>query len=100
MENNQGFNQQPQQPQQGGAGLAIASMVLGICSIVFCCVWYLSAVLAIVGLVLAIVSLKGEKPGRGMAIAGLITSIIGLVIVVVVVFILGMSLADLNSYYY
>ncbi len=37
---------------QGGKGFAIASMVLGIVSIVFaCCLWYISLVAGIVGLI-------------------------------------------------
>lgn len=100
MDNNQGFNQVPQQPQ-GSAGLSIASMVLGICSIVLCCLGYLAIIMAIIGLVLGIVSLKGQKPGRGMAIAGIVTSSIGLVLLVVLL-IIGFSIGDAinESYYY
>lgn len=99
MDNNQNFNQMPQQPQ-GGAGLAIASMVLGICSIVFCCLGYIAIVIAIVGLILGIVSLKGQRAGRGMAIAGIITSAIGLILLVVLL-IVGFSVMDsVDSSYY
>lgn len=62
------------------AGMAIASMVLGIVALVFsCCLWYITIPGAVVGLVLAIISLKKEKPGRGMAIAGLVCNIIAIV---------------------
>lgn len=64
----------------GGAGLAIASMVLGIVALVFsCCFYYISIPCAIVGLILAGVSLHGQKGGRGMAIAGLVCSIVSIV---------------------
>lgn len=97
MENNQQFNQQP--PRQGGSGMAIAAMVLGICSIVFSCIWYLSPILAIVGIVLAVVSLKQERPGRGMAIAGLITSIIGIILAIVFILLIATAIADFGSSY-
>jgi hypothetical protein len=64
----------------GGNGMAVASLVLGILSILF--VWIplvgmISWVLSTVGLVLGLVALS--KPfGRGMAIAGSICSGIGL----------------------
>ena len=72
---NQGGYVQPQ-----SNGLAVASLVLGILSIVF--VWIpfvglISWILAPVGLVLGLVALS--KPyGRGMAIAGTVCSAVGL----------------------
>ena len=61
-------------------GPAIASMVLGIVSIVF---WYFGIVTGVIGLVLGVTSLKkvqprGTKRGRGMAIAGIVCSIVAL----------------------
>jgi hypothetical protein len=55
-------------------GMAIASMVLGILSLVICWVGW---ILGVVGLILASVSLGTHKGGKGMAIAGLVTSILG-----------------------
>lgn len=70
---NTNFNE----PQyQGNAGFAIASMVLGILSLVLCCIAYLSLVLGIIGIVLAVISLRKQAPGKGMAIAGLVCSLI------------------------
>ncbi len=61
-------------------GFSIASMVLGIVALALgCCVPYLPIILAVVGLVLAIISLKNHYAGKGMAIAGLVCSIIALV---------------------
>lgn len=71
-------NQYPLQPQS--SGLAVASLVLGILSILF--VWIpivglVSWVLAPVGLVLGLVAMN--RPGsRNMAVAGAILSGIGL----------------------
>ncbi|MCI8771835.1 MAG: DUF4190 domain-containing protein [Lachnospiraceae bacterium] len=63
----------------GGAGLAIASMVLGIVALVLICIPYLPAPLGLIGIVLAGVSLGCGKEGKGMAIAGLVCSIISLI---------------------
>lgn len=63
-----------------GEGLAIASMILGIVALVVsCCFYYVSLPCAIISVVLAAVSLKGKRGGRGMAIAGLVCAIISLV---------------------
>lgn len=70
---------------KGGAGLAIASMVLGIVALVLsCCLWYVSVPCAVVGVILGAVSLQGNYSGRGMAIAGLVCSIVSLVPAVIV----------------
>ncbi|MCQ2465187.1 MAG: DUF4190 domain-containing protein [Oscillospiraceae bacterium] len=61
----------------GSKAMAIVSLVLGIVSIV-CCICGLP--FAVVGLILAILVLVKNKNGRGQAIAGLVTSIIGLII--------------------
>lgn len=71
--------------------MAVASLVLGILSITMC-----SGLTSLPGLVCAIVGMRetgatGAKGGRGLAIAGLVTSIIGLLILAgVVVYIAGM----------
>lgn len=68
------------QEQNGGAGLGIASMVLGIVALVLaCCFYFISLPCALVGVILASVSLAGKKPGKGMAIAGLVCSIVSLI---------------------
>lgn len=66
-----------QSPEQGGKGLSVAGMVLGIVSIVCC--GLIGIICGIVGLVLSIVALKNNRPGRGMAIAGLVCSAVGVV---------------------
>lgn len=89
---------------QGGAGFSIASMVLGILSLVLCCIPYLPTVLGIIGIVLAVISLRKQAPGKGMAIAGLVCSLI-----TVALFLIGlifgaaitsalMDSLDLNSF--
>lgn len=61
------------QEKKGGKGMAIASLILGILSLLCCCIGF---PFAIVGLILAIISLVKGKDGKGLAIAGLITSIV------------------------
>lgn len=58
--------------------MAVASLVLGICSIVFDFIlWWLGLILGIVGLILAILARK-QNPADGKATGGLVCSIIGL----------------------
>ncbi len=82
--------------------LAILGLIFGIVSIVTCCVWYLSAILGIAGIVCSILSKKNGK--SGMATAGIVCSIVGLVLCLVIfvfVVIIGTSseFADLMSLY-
>lgn len=77
--------QQPYQTQnkpQGSSGLSIASMVLGILALVFSCLG-LGWILGIIGLILGIISVYNKNPGRGMAIAGITTSAISIVLIVI-----------------
>lgn len=67
------------------SGMAIAGLVLGILSMVCCCIWYVSAILAILALVFSIITVVKNKPGKGMAIAGIVCGAIGLVMAIVVV---------------
>ena len=87
------------QISEGSEGFSIASMVLGIVSLVLCCSVYISLICAVIGLILGIVAIHNNNPGRGMAIAGVVCSSIALVLLIIIV-IAGLSLpALLNSYY-
>ena len=69
-----------------GKGLAVGALVLGIISLVL--MWFgyaaiLSIILSIVGIVLGVMARKKMPvgvPGRGMATAGMVCSIIALVL--------------------
>jgi len=64
-----------------GKGLSIAGMVLGIVAAALACAWYLSIPCGIVGLVLSILGRKKSQEAgapTGMATAGMILSIIGI----------------------
>ena len=62
----------------GGKGLSIASLILGILSVLCCALPCLNFILAVVGLILAIVAKK--KNAEGPSLVGLILSIVGIVL--------------------
>lgn len=66
--------------QKNTDGLGIASMILGIVSIVICCCYGAGLLLAIPGLVLGLVAKKSPETGNrsGFAIAGIIISSISI----------------------
>ncbi len=71
------------------SGMAIASMVLGICSVLLFWVFILDIILGILAVIFGFVALneikkKGTK-GRGMAIAGVVTGFAGILIVIIAV---------------
>lgn len=68
--------------QKSARAMGIASMTLGILSLVLCCaLWYVSFVIAVTGLILGIISQK--KAGNGFAVAGIVTSSCGILLAVV-----------------
>ncbi|MCH5280495.1 MAG: DUF4190 domain-containing protein [Lachnospiraceae bacterium] len=100
---NNGYDPNQQQPYAGGAyqqpapqqpskTKSILALVFGILSIIIsCCCTYLGIALGIAGIVMAVLSKKdnGDKM-NGMAIAGMVCSIIAIVISVVsIVLVLG-----------
>lgn len=76
---NYSSQQNPQySPQhEGGKGLAIASMVLGIIGLLTVCI-LIGGPISIVGLVLGIVALVKSGAGKGFAITGIVTSSIAI----------------------
>lgn len=113
----QAYQQQPyQQPPQGypmqnqpapAKGKSIASLILGIAGIVLCWVPVLPLITSIIGLVLGIQARKATPrgmPGAGLATAGFVVSIIGLVFSVIysIVWLAmgGVICAALSSGYY
>ena len=71
------MNNDPMPPQDGGQGMSVAGMVLGIVSVVCC--GLIGIICGVVGVILSGLALKDNKPGRGMAIAGVACSIVGIV---------------------
>jgi|GEM_PF-953689 hypothetical protein len=88
-------------------GLAIAGMVLGIVSLVFFFAWFIGLVCCIVGVSLSGVALsrisKGsaDPDGKGMAIAGLVTSIVSIVFYIFfIIFVVAVVNAANNTSYF
>lgn len=67
-------NTTPKQPK----GLALASLIVGIASLIFCWVPVLGALGGVVAVVLAIIALIKAQP-KGMSIAGLVTGIVAFI---------------------
>lgn len=74
--------------------MAILALILGIVGLLLSCI-AIGIVPCVIALILAILVLKGNKPGRGLAVGGLVTSIIGIVIFVVIM--IGVSGSDDNK---
>lgn len=88
-------NKEQEVVQDENKGFSIASMVLGIISIVLFCIWYLSIPCAILAIIFGIVGMK--KGAKGMAIAGLVLGIIAVAIVGIFVIFVGSALTSLSS---
>ena len=78
-------------PQQESKGMAIASMVLGIVSLVLFCFVYICVPCGIVSIILGGITVAKKKPGKGMAIAGIVCSIVGIAVYVILT-IIGASI--------
>ncbi|HXD85355.1 MAG TPA: DUF4190 domain-containing protein [Urbifossiella sp.] len=63
----------------GASGVAVAALVLGILSFPLLCCCHLNVPVAIAGIVCGILGLQKNSQSRGMALAGLILSILSLV---------------------
>lgn len=92
------------QPQvDTSKGFQIASLILGIVSIVgCCCCGFLIIPCAIVGLILGIIGMKKAKEcgvNSGMSLAGIITSAVGIVIGIICAAVIGIAyLVDDSSF--
>ncbi len=83
-----------------GKGLGIASMVLGIVSLVMFCSGWLAVICAIVGVILGGVGYKKAKDAgmkNGMAVAGMTCSIIALAILLLLIFAGASAISSLES---
>lgn len=87
-----------EQPKKERKGFCIAAMILGIVALVFFCLWYISIPCAILAIIFGILGMKSIN--KGMAIAGLVTGIIGLVIwifIIIMIFIFGFTLGIFDA---
>ncbi len=84
---------QPGYPVQPPKGLATAAMVLGIIGLLFSllgCLWFLGTPLNILAIIFgAVASAKAKRQeagGEGMAKAGLVCGIIGMIVIILWIF--------------
>lgn len=82
---NQPLKMPPEEPKKPIA-LAVVSFVLGICSIVFYCIWIVSVLCAVAGACFGIAALSKKQGAKGMAIAGLAISTVTIVFYCVTLF--------------
>ncbi len=76
-----------------GNGMAIAGLVLAICAIAVSWLPGVNFVCWILGLVFSILGLRNANRGapyRGLAIAGLVISLAGIVLIIVLIIVLGL----------
>jgi len=83
----------PNPPKPAG-GLAIAALIVGIAAFLFGLVPVFGLILGVVGVVLAILAFRSQR-GRGLALGGLIGSILAILtnIVVIIILIVAATLA-------
>ena len=79
-------------PQEGSQALSIVSLVLGIVSIVMsiasiCCCGLGGAPFSIAAIICGIIAKAKKKPGQGMALAGIITGVVGILAGIIVLII-------------
>lgn len=79
---------------QQSKGLSIASMVLGICSVVL--FLWLGFILGLLAIIFAAIELRRNK--NGMAVAGLVTGIVGAVLSLIVGFFFFLSVLSYGYY--
>lgn len=82
-----------EEPKKDKKGFCIASMVLGIVALVLFWMWYIAIPCAILAIIFGILGIKSTQ--KGMAITGVVTGSIGLIvsiILIVFIVIVGMAL--------
>ena len=89
------FRQPVHRPQP--SGYAIASMVLGIISILLSCIYYVSLASAVISIILGIVCIKKSLHGKSMAVAGIIMSSISFALILIWLVVYGFILVRNSS---
>lgn len=84
-------------PKAKSSGLAIASLILGIISIVFSFFIFIAIPTAAIGLILGIISLALKQGGKGLAIAGVILAVLSIGVAIIFASIVGAALMGLSD---
>ena len=73
-----------QQPVAKSSGMAIAGLIMGIFTVIFCWVPVVGFILGVLGLIFSIAGIAKKNGGaKGAAIAGLVLTIIGAIVSVI-----------------
>ena len=90
-----GYAPVPVQPEKPMNGIGLAGMIFGIFSYIFCWVPVFGLILSLVGVILSGVGMGRRERCRlnGFAIAGLVLSILGLVVALIMTIIVLMALS-------
>lgn len=78
-------------PPEEPSGMAIASLVLGIISVVISCAGY-NIITAILAIIFGAIHLGKRRSRRGMAIAGIVLGIISIALFVIVIVIAAVAI--------
>ncbi len=84
------------QPPGQSNGMATAALVLGIFSLLSCCIPFIQFPLAVITIVLVILSKKG-RPLTGFAVAGLVMGIISILISIGMTFYWGVVISMMKD---
>lgn len=82
-----------QPPRKKKDGMAIGSMVLGITS--FTVLFWIGWIPAILGIILAVISLALHRDGKGFAVAGLVMSSLTVLIWIAIALGLGILISSI-----
>ena len=80
------YMQENLQPANSSDGLAVASMILGICAIILSCCFGIGQLLAVISIILGIIALVKKTRKKGMSIAGIIMSGVTLLLALAALF--------------
>jgi hypothetical protein len=89
------------QPVSGrGTGMAIASLILGILAVLSCFTVIGGVVLGVLAIIFGVIVVRrvgrGEASGKGMAIAGIVTGAVGVLLAIVLIAV-GVSVFNSKS---
>ena len=82
-------------PEEEKKGFSVASLVLGILSLVLFCFWYISLPCAIIAIILGAIGRK--KGGKGMGTAGIVLGIISIVLIIIILALAGVGIGMLST---
>lgn len=101
QDNNNNYNYQDNNvnSQKETVGFAITSMVLGILSILLSCSYIYGSILSILALIFGIIHLKNKKSGHGMAIAGVTTGAISILIKIILFILIFIGVISIGNRY-